>query len=261
MESRVEATAERLMTLRAAVQKIRALEDHLVPSSIAEAYAVQDEIIGRHTRTIAAWKVGASAEAVQEKLGVKEPFSGAIFEGTVFASPASVLAANFTHTLIESEFAFRVGREIAPRPDQPYTRDELGALFDAVVPAIEIIAPVFEPAIGGEINGRIADLGVSAGLVHGQPTQDWRDRDLARHTVTLRVGDDVVGEGTGALVLGDPVNSLLWAVNHLGNRNRTLMPGQLITTGTTTGVYELGTGRQAVADFGDLGTVSLTFDV
>lgn len=252
-------TADRLFDLRTSVQTVPELEDDLIPASITDAYAVQDLLTAKFNQPIAAWKVGATATAIQERLGVSEPFSGPVHANAMWSSPAVIEAARFTHTLLESEFAFRVSERMAPRADAGYMRDDVIAAVDALVPAIEIIAPCFTPAIGGAVTSRIADLGVSAGLVHGTPHADWRDLDLAAHSVALRVGDDVVGAGTGALVLGDPVASLVWAVNHLGTRGITLEPGQLISTGTVTGLYELAPGATAVADFGALGTVSVTF--
>ena len=67
-------------------------------------------------------------------------------------------------------------------------------------------------------------------------------------------------EGTGALVLGDPVNVLEWFVNALGAHGRTILPGQFVMTGTMTGLHAPKPGETAVADFGDLGRVEVMFD-
>ena len=67
-------------------------------------------------------------------------------------------------------------------------------------------------------------------------------------------------EGTGALVLGDPVKVLEWLVNALRVRGLAILPGQFVMTGTMTGIHAPQPGETAVADFGDLGTVEVTFD-
>lgn len=259
MTQPVTEAAAVLANLRRTVATIDALDEAIAPQSVPEAYQVQDGLIAELGGKIVAWKVGATAEAVQAKLGVDEPFSGPIFASALHRAPASLSAANYTHRLIECEFAFRLGDDLAPRPGAPYSLDEVKAAVDATCPAIEIIAPSFDVAIGGSAHSRIADLGVSAGLVVGEAVTDWRALDLAEHPVTLRVDGAEVATGTGGLVLGHPLNSLHWLANHMTMRGRTLSAGMVVTTGTTTGLYDLAVGAEAVADFGALGAVSLSF--
>lgn len=257
---RLDAAANRLAELRQAVQTVPELEADLIPQSIADAYDVQDRLIARFDQPIGGWKVGATAVAIQEKLGVSEPFAGPMFAPAIYTSPATLDSARYTHTLIESEFAFRAAKALPPQPGAPYSHDMLREAFDAVAPAIEIIAPCFTPAIGGEVTTRVADFGVSAGLVFGAPVTDWASHDLSAQTVKLMVDGDQVAEGTGALVLGNPLHSLAWLMEHLSARGRTLEAGQMVTTGTTTGLYDLALGKTATADFGPLGAVSVNFN-
>ncbi len=82
--------------------------------------------------------------------------------------------------------------------------------------------------------------------------------DLVTHRVRLDVDGKTVAEGTGAAVLGDPLVVLDWAVEHLRNRGIAIEAGQIISTGTTTGIVHLEPGQTAIADFGSFGKVSLT---
>jgi 2-keto-4-pentenoate hydratase len=257
--------------LRAAARLVAARRDRLAlgeldadmrPETLDDAYQIQ-----HHVRTqwsaeagdrVAGWKVGATAAAVQAKFAVNEPFAGPFFASTVSASPALLTAAHFQHRAIESEFAFRFGRAVAPRV-APYDRVEVTAAVDALVPAIEIVSPRFTDLLFGRAPTAIADCALNAAFVFGTPLINWRDLDLPSHPVTLAVNGAVSAQGTGAAVLGDPVTALLWAVNHLSRQGITIEPGQIISTGTTTGIVHLAIGDKAVADFGLLGTVQLQF--
>ena len=98
-----------------------------------------------------------------------------------------------------------------------------------------------------------------AGIVLGAPCADWRGLDLPGHSVRLAIDGKTVAEGEGRNVLGDPVNALIWLVNHQRRRGVTLAEGAVISTGTTTGLTALAPGQVAVADYGSLGSVSVTF--
>ena len=67
------------------------------------------------------------------------------------------------------------------------------------------------------------------------------------------------GKGSGAAVLGHPLNALEWLVNKLASHGRGLKAGEYITTGVTTDTYMASAGDLVRADFGPVGAVELTF--
>ena len=73
----------------------------------------------------------------------------------------------------------------------------------------------------------------------------------------LYVNGAFVVEGVGANALGDPLNVLEWTANHLSALGDAILAGEIITTGTCTGVTPVSAGDIAVADFGDLGRVEV----
>jgi 2-keto-4-pentenoate hydratase len=75
----------------------------------------------------------------------------------------------------------------------------------------------------------------------------------------MRVDGTVAGEGTGERVLGDPLNALVWIANHQSRAGRGLRAGEIISTGTCTGLAPVKPGQRASADFGDLGAVEVEF--
>ena len=67
------------------------------------------------------------------------------------------------------------------------------------------------------------------------------------------------GSGTGALALGDPLNVMVWLANQQSRLGRGLKAGDIVSTGTCTGLDGVKSGDHVIADYGTLGTVDITF--
>lgn len=254
----IDAAARLLVEVRRAGRTLAELPEALRPSTISEAYRIQDAVRVMLGESVAGWKAGATAKGVQEKFGIDGPFCGPFFVPTVLDSPAASPARLYRHRAIESEFAFRFARTLAPRAE-PYQRDEVLAAVDALVPAIEIVSPRFEDLLFGRVATAIADCALNAAFVFGRPVSGWSPGTLPDHPVCLTVDGRVVARGTGANVLGDPITALVWTVETLRRRGIALAAGQIISTGTTTGIVHLEPGQVAIADFGSFGDVRMTF--
>lgn len=239
-------------------KQLRSGLDGLTPASMAEGYALQDVFMRKWGAKRRGWKVGATAQKVQDVYGVAEPFCGPFFEADCFPSPAAPAASDFGHLCIESEFAFRFGKDL-PARDRDYERDEMLDAVSAVLPAFELISPRFDTLLQDRVALAAADCGLNGGFVLGAETSDWRDIDYPSHMVTLTIAGKVAAEGTGANVLGHPFNVLDWAVNHLSKRGIALEAGEIISTGTCTGFIHIEKDQEAVADFGGLGQITVTF--
>ena len=97
-------------------------------------------------------------------------------------------------------------------------------------------------------------------FVRGPTGTGWRDADLTSHPVTLRInGVEVASGHSGMLVFGDPVSGVVWLANHPELGPRGLKAGDVVTTGTCTGITPLSPGDEAEADYGALGTVTARF--
>jgi 2-keto-4-pentenoate hydratase len=251
--------AERILDARRNVAKLDGLPEPLRPRSLEDGYRMQQAAAERWRDEIAGWKVGATSQEVQKLFGIGEPVYGPVFEKTVFRSPARLAAGAFQHLMLESEFAFTF-RESLPARAAPYRREEVLAAVDAVCPAIEVISPRFKRLTVDHVPQLVADFCGNGAAVLGVPCRDWRSLDLVSHAVAISIDGVERQQGTGAVVLGDPVNVLVWFANALRMRGLAIRPGQFVMTGTMTGIHTPKPGETAAADFGDLGRVEVTFD-
>jgi 2-keto-4-pentenoate hydratase len=254
----IREACEQFRRVRAGGARLAGLPESCRPQSAEDGYAIQEAFIEAYGQAVAGWKVGATAPASQQMFGVTEPFYGPVLAPLVFASPAEAPAADFPMRGIECEFAFRLATDFGPR-EEPYAVDEVAEGVSAPIPAFEIVSPRLDHPIKYGAPTAIADCGVNGGLVLGAATLEWDGLDLAAHEVRLLIDGEQKAAGTGALVLGHPLNVLTWFVNRYTLGGRTLPAGQIVSTGTTTGLVILEPGQTAVADFGSLGQISLRF--
>jgi 2-keto-4-pentenoate hydratase len=264
----IAKAASELVSARRQGKPLASLPDDCRPVTADDGYTVQKAVIAAWGDTVGGWKSGATLEAGQQRFGLTEPFFGPIFAGTVLQSPAAAPAAKFDlrapnaegkrAVAVEVEFAFRLGREVVPRASG-YSEAEVLDAVAAMVPAIEIISPRFESIPFGTPGQALADCGVNGGIVLGSPVADWRAIDYPAHRTSLVVDGKTIAEGTGALVLGHPFKSLVWLVNKVTQLGHTMAKGQVLTTGSMTGIYHVAQGAEAVGDFGRFGRVVARF--
>ena len=228
-------------------------------ASTAAAYDVQRRVVALAGLKRAGWKVGATSEAAQKLLGVTEPATAPMFAADCHNSPADVAVFDGQSASLECELAFRFTIAL-PARDKAYGRGEVLAAVGAVLPAIEVVGCRFEGGFAGLGAARlIADMVANSAWVRGTERADWRRFDLKRHAVRLIHAGRKVAEGVGANALGDPLSVLEWTANHLSALGDGIAAGEVVSTGTLTGVTAVKPGDRLLADFAELGRVEVRF--
>lgn len=229
------------------------------PATREEAYAVQDRIAERLGERVIGWKVGAAVRAVQVLEGHDGPIPGRMFASRLFDSPARVPASVFDGYKIECEFAFRFSEAVPPRSGG-YDRDTLAKRI-VFHPGLEIAGNRYA-AGDRKITTRdvIADNGGGAGYVLGKPIERWQSLDFEHMAIDARIeGGEPVQTYFGEL-RRDAVDVLVETVNGLCARGIGLAAGELLSTGSLTMPTVLRRGQTFVARFGELETLSVTFE-
>jgi len=239
-------------------QPIPGLPHGCRPQNLDEGYRIQAALAAVHDVPVAGYKIGATNEVAQRIFDVDAPFFGRVFAPSVLESPAEIAAGAVRLHIIEAEFDFTLKKDL-PARDGTYSRDEVMAAVDNLHPAIEIPDSRYKNWREAGMPQLAADNAIAALLVLGPPAADWRELDLSRHTVTVKVNGEAVDEGLGANVLGDPRNVLVWLANELSGRGLGLEAGQIVTTGSAADVITVKPGDTVVADFGDLGVAQASF--
>ncbi len=255
----IEKAGTMLWDARQNGTQLAALPDECRPSSIEEAYAIQDALTAASGLAVAGYKVGATNANVQAKFGVDTPFSGRVFAPFVSASPSVIPRGAVNFYVIEAEFDFHMARGLPPRA-APYTREELREAVASVSPAIEVPDSRYEDWLTMTAADLVADNAIGAHLTVGAPAAGGLDHDLAGQAVTVRVNGEVVSEGAGANVLGDPWEVMVWLANNLSSRGFGLEAGQVVTTGSAADVVSVSPGDTVVAEFGALGDATVHFE-
>ncbi|MFM7346673.1 MAG: 2-keto-4-pentenoate hydratase [Tagaea sp.] len=234
----------------------RRLGGRTTPETLDEAYAIHDAQARALGQPVPAWKVSNLTREQRIRSGFPTPISAPLFAPWTKSSPARFdLAAFVEAPALECEFAFQLAVDIPPRPT-PYVREEIVARVAAVRPAIEIVDKRIAEATPVEA---LADCMASGGFVYGSPIVEWRRLDLSNAAVALAIDNSRVAWGIGAAVLGDPLMALVELANAPPPWTR-LAAGQIVTTGSCTGVTTVTGPCTAKADFGQLGTVEIRFD-
>ncbi|MBI3711228.1 MAG: fumarylacetoacetate hydrolase family protein [Proteobacteria bacterium] len=240
-------------------QTIAAIPERCRPRSTADGYQVQARLVEELGIAVGGWKIGCTSAVARKMMGARGPFAGRVLGPRIFASGAMLPASAYRFRGLEGEFAFRLARDLPPRR-RAYSRAEVKAAVGALHPAVEIVDSRFTDLLKVGVPSMIADLGLNAALVLGPPVKRWATLALPAQPVRMTVNGKVVGEGTGAAVMGDPLIALAWLAN-LMRRRGGLAAGEIVTTGTCTGLQRGAPGDHVAALFGRdgrLGRVDLT---
>lgn len=247
---RAEAAAEILLHARRDAP-IADLPEEARPRSAAEAYAIQDAV-ARALGPVIGWKVGASTPDA-------EPACAPLLAGTVHESPAHLDGRAFTLRGIEAEIAFRFGKSPERGPDG---FDRAG-IVDAIAtahPAIEICESRFHDHTATDPLTKLADNNVNGALVLGPAWPDWRSLDLAAQPVAVTIDGETVAERRGGNTAGDLFRLLVWLAEHLAQRGQGLRAGDVVTTGSWTGMHFAGPAKHVTIRFSGIGGAEVRFD-
>jgi 2-keto-4-pentenoate hydratase len=219
------------------------------PTDVETAYAIQQEVLAAlaQERPIA-WKVSPPRAGAA-------PHASPVPPQGVFASPAVIRPPESGLLGIECEIAFR----FLSAPASGAAREELAAITEAVV-LIELCATRFADFDAAPPLARLADFQSHAAFVVGTGIRDWSDLDFAGQPVSLHVRGRSVMETYGSHPTRDLAAMLAWGVGHCTARGMPLQAGDVVTTGSWTGVTPLHPGEEAVARFAGIGEARLALD-
>ena len=253
------ALAELLIAARRDGRQIIDLDPALMPATPADGYRVNALVADGLGWAPLGWKIAGTNPDMQRRLRLVEPIRGRSFAPFEMASPARFRHSALLDPLIECEFMFRMGDDLPARP-VPYRREEIADAVARVHAGVEVAECRFPLASLPPVAAILADGAANGHYVVGPAIADWGRRDLAAMPVTLEVNGKARRHGFGREVMGHPLNAVVWLANHLAQQGDGLKAGELISTGTATGMLLAAAGDVMTARFGDDLAVNLAFD-
>ncbi len=253
-------------TLQAAAKQLREAASTATPCSpirdlvgsatdVELGYAVQQINVDRDVvngRRVSGRKIGLTAVAVQQQLGVDQPDFGTLFVDMEFGDGVEIDSARLLQPRAEAEVALVLEHDL-----------DLGAHgFADIVRATAFALPAIEI-----VDSRIADWDIrfvdtvadnaSCGLyVLGGKPVPLSKVDLRAIPMSMTINGDEVSTGSGAACLGHPLHAARWLADVMCDRGTPLRAGDVVMTGALGPMKPIGAGDAVVADFGDLGSVN-----
>jgi len=257
--SQQQELVQLLTALRREGRQQSGLDPRLVPPDQATAYRIAQAVAEQSGWEVAGWKIAAFKHEMQKALRTDAPIYGRVFAPMVKSSPVSVARATLCSPIPEVEYQARLAADLPPRA-RPYTVEEVTEAVASLHPGIELAECRFmHDAAFPPLPAILADGAGASTIVHGPAIEDWRRRDIAGQEAVLYCNGKPRRKGTAAAALDHPMVPLAWLANELSRTGVGLKAGQMISTGTLTGMLAPGQGETYVADFGSFGSVSLTF--
>ncbi|MES2941699.1 MAG: fumarylacetoacetate hydrolase family protein, partial [Pseudomonadota bacterium] len=200
----------------------------IVPASRADAFAIQDATIALFG-VGGGWKVGSKGPGFEPGCAPL-PAACLLESGVTLTGPAWRLRG------VELEVALRVGRDLDPQ-GRLLPPEELAAAFDAVLPVIEVVESRLDDRQGSDPLAQLADLQNHGALVLGTPSAFLpADVDLRSIEACLSFDGEVVATTRGGNPAEDLWPMLAWLALHCEQRGQPLRKGQIVTTGSCTGM-------------------------
>ena len=256
--TRLEALAGELWDAEQRRRPISPLTETEPDLTVVDAYAIQQINVDRKLaagRVRLGSKVGLSAKAMQQLLGVDEPDFGALLDDMFVEEGDPVSMASMLQPRIEAEIGFVLDRDLVG--PAVTTTAALRAIGGAM-PALEIVdSRIADWKI--KLVDTVADNASCGKLVLGGRITKLDHLDLRLVGMVLSRNGEVIDSGAGAAVLGNPARCVAWLANKFATFGDGLRAGDVVIPGALHRMVPVAAGETYRAEFAHLGAVTATF--
>jgi 2-keto-4-pentenoate hydratase len=234
--------------------------EKMAPRDENEAYALQDRAnrrlsdLGLGSRI--GFKIGCTTPVMQRYLGIFSPCAGEIFEATRTPNGGQLERSRYRKLGVECEIVAQLSRDIAAK-DAPFTRESVAASVGALAAGIEVVDDRYRDFKTLGAPTLIVDNFFNAGFIIGELVRDWEELDLAALRGRILINGCEVASGDGAMVLGHPMEALVWLANSRAGRGLGLQKGQFVFLGSLVETKWLNVGDVVQSDVTGLGSLDV----
>jgi 2-keto-4-pentenoate hydratase len=262
MQKKWEIAARKLVNSRIQKIPIEALSSKYSLITEVDGYEVQslvNHLLSETLGPVVGHKIGCTTPVMQSFLGISQPCAGEIFESKAYHRAASVSRSDFVKLGVECEIVARIGRDIKPQAAQKdnfFVEDYVSE----IMVGMEIVDDRYHDYASLGVPTLIADNFFDWGCVLGDGVSHWQTMHLDRIIGRTRVNGRIVGEGSGALIMGSPLNALRWFVEMRAKRSLGIEAGEFVMLGSVVETKWLGSGDEVEVEVDSLGCVTLVVD-
>ncbi len=222
-----------------------------LPTTLADAYRVQERAIALSGRIVAGWKVAGIRPDLREALGANR-LAGPIMAGSIHRLPdggtarVPVFVGGFA--ALEAEFTAVFGHDLLP-VEGKFSAEAIKAALSGLHAGTEIASSPLATLNDLGPTAVISDHGNNAGAVVGPEIAGWRHAEPSSLASRMLINGNVAGEGSADKVMDGPLGALQFLAEHLLSRGRYLRAGDVVLTGMTTGIHQVVPGDRARIEF------------
>ncbi len=229
--------------------RLQSLPPDLIPRDLNEAYEIQSAVALSRPMPNAGFKLGLTNEEAQRAADTFAPIVGRLGSLDIRRSQAKIELPENHLRIVEAEVIFELGNDLPPG-HAPFSEQRVRASVSRAFAGIELCNTRFEESVEASLAYVVADNSNADLIVVGDALAEADLGSLSDLAVTLRCRGKPDIQGSTQKVLGNPVRAVTWLANWLARRGEGLKRGQLVSSGSCTGMTRVAVDDLVVATFG-----------
>ncbi len=257
--AKINALGDELYNALRSQQSIAPLTEREPDITIDDAYYISLRMLNRRQEDgekVVGKKIGVTSKVVQEMLGVHQPDFGFLTDGMTFANGAKVpVAGHLISPRAEAEIGFRLKKDLQ---GPGVTEADVLAATDAIMPCFEIVdSRIDNWKIA--IQDTVADNASCGVYVLGEQEADPKDFDLPALKIRVWKNGEILSEGLGSAVQGNPLTAVAWLANTLGRFGIPFKAGEVILSGSLVPLEPVQAGDSLRMELEGIGDAEVHF--
>jgi len=203
------------------------------------------------------FKAGATNKNVWKKLKVPKPFFSFLYDERTYKSGSKV---SFQKNLLgaELEVAFKIKNEVFFY-NKKITKNNVSKFILGIAPAIEIVGFRQKASTIDCLGRMVSDFGLNVAFVFGKIKKHSLKKIAKIKTTLVNETTGQKYEGNTNVVLGNPINSLIWLLNEIKKSKIFLSFDFWVTSGSTTQIVPFKKPTKLIGSVENLGSVKVKF--
>ena len=257
---RISKAAELLLWARKNQARLQGFPADVAPRDLNEAYEAQAAVALLRSMPNAGFKLGLTHEGAQRAADTYAPIVGRLNSADIRRSHSKIELPEIHLRIVVAEVVFEIGSDL-PAAHAPYSEQRVRASVSRAYAGLELCNTRFDESTDPPLAYVVADNSNADLIVVGDALTEEDIGSLASLSVTLQRRDRPDVQGSTQNVLGNPLRAVTWLANWLARRGEGLKRGQLISSGSCTGMTQVATEDTVIATFGSGAQVCIEFSL